>query len=300
MKNLFRPKDENFNDFDLIVSDEELFALFVRKTPYPKDDRDAKMPNRLGLARSEDGKTWEDLGTILHPSPDEWDQSLWAGSVVQQNGQYTLYYTGVTEKREASSQIGRAFSDDLRSWQKDSVNPILTLNLNNPHYSNEPAMCFRDPYPVTIDGKRYLLIAAKDKKQPKGKRGCIGLVEENTEGQFVYHPPVFSPGTYSILECPALYNINDHWYLFFGDDEQKVFRYAVADTPLGPFTEPGENQLLPKNHYCVRLVQFKGVWTAYCWVRDFPQGMVREQLKGPYVLKTGSDGTLSLENHVRR
>lgn len=298
MKDTFQPEGENINDFDLIVHDEMLYAVFVRKTPYPKENIDAKKPNRFGLARSPDGKAWEDLGTVLEPIAETWEQSLWAGGVAHRDGQFVLYYTGVTETREASSQIGRAFSRDLRLWSKDDANPILTLSAGNPYYSDEPVHCFRDPYPMMINGKRYLLIGAKDKAQPEGKRGCIGFIEERIDGRFTFHPPLFSPGSYNVLECPALYTIGTYWYLLFGDDTKKVFRYARADQPLGPFIEPRENQLLPENFYNVRFVHFRGEWRSYCWMRDFPNGIVRERLVGPYGVDIGRDGSLTLRDEM--
>jgi len=292
MPKLFELRGENFNDFDLTVHNDALYALFIRKTPHSQNDKDAKTPNRFGLAKSEDGIQWEDLGTILSPSLKSWEQSLWAGGITRREGQFTLYYTGVTREREASSHIGRAFSSNLRTWKKDSANPILTLNSNNRYYSDEPLRCFRDPFPIIIQGKRYILIAGKDKQQPAGKRGCIGLIEETSHNQFIWHPPLFSPGTYSVLECPALYEINNRWYLLFGDDKQKVFRYAIADSPLGPFTQPMNNILLQKDYYSVRFVNFQGSWKAYAWKRDFPEGIIRERLSGPYRISQEKDGTL--------
>jgi len=42
-------------DFDLIVEGDFLYAMYLKKPPYPKDIAGAKPANRYGLAKSQDG-----------------------------------------------------------------------------------------------------------------------------------------------------------------------------------------------------------------------------------------------------
>ena len=52
MEKFYQYKNFNFNDFDLLVEKDILYAMYVKKIPYPKDDNDSKKPNRYGLAKS--------------------------------------------------------------------------------------------------------------------------------------------------------------------------------------------------------------------------------------------------------
>jgi hypothetical protein len=119
-----------FQDFDLIVEKGCLFAVYVKKEIYSKNQCDAKKPNCYGLAKTHDGYNWSDIGTVLIPGPiGSWDESLWAGSVSKQDGRYVLYYSAVKIlERQQSCKFGKAYSDDLVNWKKDPENPILSVD----------------------------------------------------------------------------------------------------------------------------------------------------------------------------
>jgi len=295
----YQYKNFNFNDFDLVVKDGVLYAVYVKKFSYPKNNKGAKRPNRFSLAKSGDGKNWEEVGDILFPRKNTWEESLWAGAILKECNYYTLYYTGVTKLKEASTKVGKAYSKDLIHWKKDPGNPVLVFDSKNPYYSDEPLFCFRDPYPIIINNKKYVLVATKDKSKSDCKRGCIGIVRRVRKNKFNWMPPIFSPGKYPVLECPALYKIKNRWYLFYGDDKKAVFRYAVANEPFGPFREPKNNILLPKLNYNVKIVRFKGRILLYHWYRDFPGGFVRERLAYPKEIKMLKGGEIRLKTNLK-
>ena len=287
----------NLNDFDLLAEGDTLYAMYVQKVPFPKGENDSKPPNKYGLIKTIDGVTWEDMGDILLPGTEgSWDESLWAGSISKQDGKYVIYYTGVKRvERQSSCKFGKAYSIDLLNWQKDPNNPVLTFDPANPYYSDEPKLSFRDPFFFSHEGKKYLLFCAKDKSMPAGKQGCIGIVEEIQPNVFRWMPPLFSPGIYfDGLECPALYKIEGRWYLLYGCDWEDVFRYAIADSPFGPFTTYAGNQLLSKNNYVSRIVRFKNKLLLYNWYRDYPDGLVRERLAPPKEVHILEDSNISL------
>jgi sucrose-6-phosphate hydrolase SacC (GH32 family) len=300
MPNFFAPAGWSFADFSLIVHNDWLYAVFLKKVPYKKGEEERRQPNRFGLARSADGVNWEDQGDILLPAENSWDQTMWAGTICRQYGEFVLYYTAVRSKeRESSQKIGKAYSQDFKHWQKDSANPLLVIGEDNPYYSIESPLCFRDPFPCDYQGKRYILFAGKDRGQAAGKRGCVGIVEETRKNNFQWRPPIFSPGKYfDGLECPALYNLNSRWYLFYGVDvesgEKSVFHYAMADSPLGPYVEASNNPLLPEDHYVYRIVEFQGRFLLYYWLRDYSDGLIRERLAPPREVKFSDRGEIGL------
>jgi beta-fructofuranosidase len=303
MSNFYQSPGFNFNDFDLLVEKDTIYATYVKKIPFPLEDKDAKQPNRFGMAKSIDGINWEEVGDIILPIPHTWEESLWAGCFTKQDGKYVIYYTGVKIlERQPSCKIGKAYSTDLIHWEKDLNNPIFTFDQGNPYYSDESKLSFRDPFYFKHEGKKYILICAKDKKQSEGKRGCVGILEETEDNKFKWLPPIFSPGIYKDgLECPAIYNLNGRWYLLYGIDHEsgeKVFRYAVADNPFGPFRTFTDNQLLSSNNYVCRIVKFKRRYFLYNWFRDYENGLVRERLALPKEVTVLDDGRLSISDFI--
>lgn len=282
----FYPDGFSFQDFDLLIDGDIIYASFIKKVPYFIYDLDSKKPNRYSLAKSIDGVHWEEVGDMIMPVPNTWEESIWAGSIRRQENKYVIYYTGVRiALRNSSCKIGKAYSLDLIHWTKDLDNPVLIFEAENPYYSGEPELAFRDPFPFEHEGRRYIIFCAKDKSQPACKQGGVGIVEETSSNQFKWMPPLFSPGIYlDGLECPALYKLQGKWYLLYGiDDEnkEKAFRYAIGDNPFGPFIVPQDNQLLPTNNYNCRIVQFKGRILLYYWSREIVDGMLHEKLALP-------------------
>jgi beta-fructofuranosidase len=180
MSHFYNCPGYNFNDFDLLVERDILYAMYVKKTPYPKEERDSRPPNKYGLAKTIDGINWEEVGDILLPGDTgDWDESLWAGGISKQEDAYVIYYTAVKKaERQASCKFGKAYSTDLIHWEKDAANPVLAFNTENPYYSDEPKLSFRDPFFFHNDGKSYLIFCAKDKAKPAGHQGCVGIAEE--------------------------------------------------------------------------------------------------------------------------
>jgi beta-fructofuranosidase len=289
----------NFNDFDFLVEDDILYASYVKKIPYPKENEDARKPNRYGLAKTTDGVKWEEVGdTIMPGQAGSWEESLWAGGISKQNGEYVIYYTAVKmAERTNSCKIGKAYSKDLIHWQKDPTNPVFTFNPENPYYSNEYRLAFRDPFCFQHQNRTYILFCARDEAQPLDKQGCVGIAEEISPNQFKWLPPLYSPGQYfDGLECPAMYEINNRWYLLFGQDQKSggpIFRYAMSDSPFGPFVEPRNNILAKDGNYISRIAKLKGKMLLYSWFRDYPDGNVRERLASPKEITFQNDGLIN-------
>lgn len=293
MENFYQAEGFNFNDYDLIVKDDELYAMYVKKVPYDAKDVDSKKPNRYGMVKSKDGVHWKEMGDIILPDPNGWDQSLWAGSISKQEEGYVIYYTAVLQKeRQPSCKIGKAYSKDLLHWEKDPKNPALVFDSGNPYYSDEPQLAFRDPFFFEHEGRKYVIFCGRDKSKPSGKQGCVGLVEEVRPNEFKWLPPLFSPGKYSDgLECPAIYAIGGKWYLLYGVDSESMgdtgrygTRYAVSEDCLGGYKEHESDSLPAGREYIGRIVRFKGEYLYYSWFRDSLNGLVRERLMNPRVL----------------
>ncbi|MFW5697736.1 MAG: glycoside hydrolase family 32 protein [Fimbriimonadaceae bacterium] len=92
-----------------------------------------------GHAVSTDMLNWKEREIALSPGESYDAGGCWSGSIVEHQGRYFLFYTGVEEGEKLVQSQCVAFSGDLETWNKHPVNPIL---------SEAPAgfgPCFRDP-----------------------------------------------------------------------------------------------------------------------------------------------------------
>ncbi len=73
----------------------------------------------IGLAESVDGISWARLGdTVLTPTSGTWDAQLVVpGSIIKENGLYTMYYTGAGAGG-GNYNVGTAVSQDGIHWTK--------------------------------------------------------------------------------------------------------------------------------------------------------------------------------------
>jgi predicted GH43/DUF377 family glycosyl hydrolase len=94
---------------------------------------DSNQADRIGLATSNDGMSWTkysgnpvlDLGSV-----GGWDgDSIADASVIKENGQYKMWYTGVQYGATPADdvfQVGYATSPDGIHWTRYAGNPVLT------------------------------------------------------------------------------------------------------------------------------------------------------------------------------
>lgn len=260
---MFKPSFGDFRDFDLIKYKNKLWVIFITSSKGVDDS------NNFGLASSKDGVQWKEEGIVMKPGKSGFDnRSLWAMCLTKEKNTFAMYYSAIGKGGRNKQSIGKAYSKNLKDWKRDKNNPILKLEKNNKYYSDEidkehkdfPAdkpILFRDPYTFRYKNKRYILFASKIKNKNNPYNAGVGLVEEKGN-RYKFLPPIFVPGKYKIIECPALYKINKKYILFFCDDDVDVIRYAVSSNPFGLFKEPVESKLLSKSSYVGRFINWRG------------------------------------------
>lgn len=87
-------------------------------------------PYRTGLAYSTDKINWTKYSgnPIFTPDSGTWDEGSTEGtSVIRENGQYKMWYSGGPEN---APKIGYATSTDGINWTKHSGNPIITPGID--------------------------------------------------------------------------------------------------------------------------------------------------------------------------
>jgi beta-fructofuranosidase len=264
---MFRPKNSDFRDFDIIQFEEKLWAVYIRSGSI-------KDSNEFGLASSVDGYDWHEEGIVMKPSENVWDcKSLWAMHLAMDANGFVLYYSALGKGMRLHQSIGVARSKNLKTWTR-SDQPILSLAPNNEFYNNTEqyivrgqihklGILFRDPWSFEYEGRKYLIFAARDKSVNGINNACIGLAELYADGSVKYLPPIYSPKKYQELECPALYFIEGKWFLLFCEDIVIQIRYGVSDSPLGDFQEPENNILASIGNYVGRIVEWNGKYLFF-------------------------------------
>jgi beta-fructofuranosidase len=225
------------------------------------------LPNHdyIAHAVSDDGLRWRRVKNALFISdPRAWDDDmLWTMHVSPDPynaGAWRMFYTGLSmEERGRIQRIGMARSDDLYTWRKDT-SAAYPLEISDGHYEHSldegrQWVSFRDPFYYREDEQGYLLAAARAKRGPIIRRGCVALVQETAENQFEFCSPLFFPHRYDDVEVPGLVKMADRYYLIGSTREDVKVHYWYADHLEGPYYNFSDNVLLPQGNYAARVSQ---------------------------------------------
>lgn len=294
--------------------------VFFLKAPKSLGDPDLRHMNaRIGHAVSDDLRTWEILPDALGPGePGCWDdRATWTGCVIAHEGQWWLFYSGVSHAHDSLVQrIGAATSPDLLTWERVSAEPILEPD---PRWYERLDLdlwieeTFRDPWVFADpggDGFHMYYTARANHGRPDG-RGVVGRAWSADLRRWEARPPVTEPGDFGHLEVPQLATIGGRDYLVFSvyDWAHSAVRqqraevvcgthYMLGDSPLGPFRMLSDEFLLgsPAGHfYAGRLVRDRdGAWQFMSWAQFGPDGRFIGALADPVPVVQHDDGALSL------
>ncbi len=149
------PRPLRAKDFAIIKRD-ALYHIFYTRTNTL--DPNGNTENSFGHAVSKDLYNWTQLDSVVPVRPGEWDNHrVWAPHIVESEGVYYMFYTGVTESAPLYSffqRTGLATSTDLMSWNRYDV-PVFSCeqapwvycdstnsmggNLRDPFVMSDPA-----------------------------------------------------------------------------------------------------------------------------------------------------------------
>jgi len=129
---------------------------------------------RRGLMHltSTDLKNWTEVGFVLAPDggSDFDDYDIWAPSIVERDGTYYMYYTGVYKNGSNTlvQKIGLATSTDLNNWTKYSTTPVfdcagMTGAYYNTADSGDGAAC-RDPFVYWDEGEHQWVMVVSSRR----------------------------------------------------------------------------------------------------------------------------------------
>ena len=252
---MYRPDDRWVWDF-WTVRDGDAWHLFHLQAPRSVHPDERHWNASIGHAVSNDLVDWTTQPTALEPGPPgAWDDlALWTGSTIRhRSGRWLMAYTGLTrEGSVAVERIGLAWSDDLRTWEKDPANPVLE---SDPTWYERPgattwAHGWRDPYLLEHgDGYAMLITARGLEPADPYRRGAIALARSGVDAHtWVAGPPVAgTTGLLAQLEVPHLVPVGDRWALVFSTNTDGPWPRSDADAPtlIGTFAMVGDSPVGP-------------------------------------------------------
>ncbi|MEN9752080.1 MAG: hypothetical protein RLZZ600_1127 [Actinomycetota bacterium] len=207
---------------------------------------------RVGHSFSRDLITWDSLPDALLPSPREAfdDLATWTGSVIEHDGVWHMFYTGIDKRSGGAIQrIGHAISRDLVMWERVSDEPILQAEARwySTMTAGEPDEPFRDPWIFWHEDQWHMLVTAKHASDAHDGSGHATMAHATSPDlyEWTLHEPLIHNSGFRQLEVFQVIEIDGQWHVVFCCGPADVNRPGVepayatymspADSPLGPF-----------------------------------------------------------------
>jgi len=212
---------------------------------------------------------YRDDGLIIPygTSQDDLDLAIGTGCVLRaQDGKYHCFYTGhndsFPEKGLPKECVMHAVSDDNVNWTKIPEDTFYAAE----NYSGDD---FRDPFVFWNKEEQcyWLLIAARE----ENLGGVVARYTSTDLSEWTLCEPLYAPGRQYMLECPDLFQMGDHYYLFYSWD--MVTYYAMSDSIYGPFETPEDN-ILDGTGFCfyaAKTAEFQGTRYLCGWIGRKPE-----------------------------
>ncbi len=301
-------------DFWTVTRGDDVHAFYLH-APRSLGDADLRHWNvTIGHAVSSDLAHWEILPDALAPgAPGTFDdRSTWTGSIIGDDGDWTMLYTGTSSAEEGLVQrVGRATSADLLTWERHPQ-PVLEADPRWYETLDRDAwhdQAWRDPWVFRVPGDdavhAYVTARARE-GDPRG-RGVIGHARSHDLVDWEVLPPVTEPMGFGQMEVPQVVEAGGRFHLLFSSDPgtrsdalglRGSGTYCLSGpTPFGPF-EPGTLTELDAgaDHvtYAGRVVPHGGALWFLAWIGHRDAGAFVGELARPRAVTVGVDGALAL------
>ncbi len=146
---------------------------------------------------------------VFHATEDSWDNtSIWTGDTVDIAGERYLFYPsrdrrerdGTVQHIGVAKAVGSSFQ---RLNIKISATKGFYLEHSDPR--ERSIQCWRDPFVFFLEDRLYILVAAKRDRSPIDHRGCIALLETDSQLSDFRHIKVLLDTDFSEVELPQIY-----------------------------------------------------------------------------------------------
>jgi beta-fructofuranosidase len=256
----------------------------------------------VGHSTSTDLVSWTAVSDALAPGAHSRfdDLATWTGSIVEHDGVWHLFYTGIaTPLAHTLQRIGHATSTDLSSWKRVSDDAISTAD---PRWYSTVATGeehWRDPWVFELNGLWHMLTTARD----LDGSGTIGHATSTDLESWTTLEPLATRSGFSQLEVTQVIEIDGKWMLVFCAGARDVLNPAIrakygtysapAEGPLGPFHLDRAEPMGDGGIYAGRVVLTDaGDPVLMGFVDDGTLGGYRGVIADPVPLVVSARGTL--------
>ena len=230
----------------------------------------------LGHAWSTDLINWNYSQPVVTIAPDGPDTfQVWAPAVIEHNGKYYMYYTGVND--EFAQSICLAISEDLFTWEKYDGNPVVLPGEWSPWREDKWSAC-RDPM-IISDGKgTWYMYYCAQQRTDNGQ-----MYDQPTDGTHPNNCPIFTdipvknvvavassrdlfnwkdegflelPGVVNPPESPYVFRYNDTFFLIAAGN-RSIF---ISEGDLLKGWKPFDNHGVQVVEGCSEIFEYKGIW----------------------------------------
>lgn len=201
----FMPPQHWMNDPNGPIQVNGVYHLFYQWNP----NSDSWGTIHWGHARSSDLVHWEHLPLALAPSTELGEQHCFSGCCVLFDGQPIVFYTSVGEGARGADVGAEQWiamgSEDLLTWRKPDLNPVMTLAING----EQKIIDWRDPF-VWQESDAWCMVLGGS----RADRGCVLLYRSQSIDQWSY-VGVLAEGSERVWECPNFFHLADKDVLIY-------------------------------------------------------------------------------------
>jgi arabinan endo-1,5-alpha-L-arabinosidase len=235
------PKPYRSKDFAILKSG-PLYHIFYTRTNTLDPNGASELS--FGHATSLDLVTWTQQDTVLPVRPTEWDNlHVWAPHVVESEGVFYMFYTGVTTKpgMQFHQRTGLATSTDLFTWNRLDQ-PVFSC-LETPWVYCDTTTAsggnFRDPFVMPDPSQPghwlnyYSTVPLSDPT-----RYVVGVGQSAGDlAQWTDLGPLwvtyFTTTGFELAESPHLFQHDGLWYLFITTNGAQPLAWGTGTDPTG-------------------------------------------------------------------
>ncbi len=288
-----------FVDHSFIQKDGVLHVFYIRGSI--GFDWSEKPHDTFGHAWTTDLIHWEYSQPILSVTADSRYESfqIWAPAVLEHNGKYWMFYTGVNTA--VAQSVCAAVSDDLYHWEKVDSNPLYTPGSWCPWDVSKWSNC-RDNFVFRDDDGTFYLYFCTDRYTANGEVEPASGILRSTDLLHWEDVGTFRmPSCLHAAESPFVIKRNGLYYFFYTSYGIGTC-YAISDNPVSNWKEigvlmgveqtPEDPAWVPS---CAEIFEFRGKWYISCCRRQ--PGW--EQYLELFELTWETDGTVRISpNHI--
>jgi predicted GH43/DUF377 family glycosyl hydrolase len=188
--------------------------------------------DRFAYARSLDLCNWETLPPVLSQrTAGTWDEyRVWAPFVLEREGVFYLYYTGVTKSYTQSILLATTRTPaEAASWKTQGM-VFQPFHAGSLWQAGTWADC-RDPHVIEVSGNYFLYYSGRDQAG-----GMIGLASAAAPAGPWQDQGAIMLDEKKMPESPNVFHYGQDYYLFYHPANDGEY-YRVSRAPGGPWGE---------------------------------------------------------------